>query len=641
MNILTLENISKAYVEKVLLDDISLGVDSRDKIGIIGINGTGKSTLLKIIAGAETPDSGEITMKSGLRIEYLPQNPMFDLERSVLDEVFRGNSEELRTIREYRLMMDDENISDEKMMKVLAKMDELRCWELESEAKAVLTKLGIEEFSKKMEYLSGGQRKRVALASALICPSDLLILDEPTNHLDSDTISWLEEFIKDRDMALIMITHDRYFLDRVSNRIIELSDGKLYEYEGNYTEFLKQKIEREEMEKSTQRKKRRLLKKELAWMRSGVKARTTKQKARIDRYKVLDEEVSGFQSGNEKMEISVNKTRLGGKIIEAENITKSYGDRKIIDGFTYTAKKGDRIGIVGKNGAGKSTLLKILSGREEIDSGRLEFGETVNIGVFSQETYEMNEDLRIIEYIREGAEYAKNKEGYKMSASQMLENFLFPTYVQGKYIRKLSGGEKRRLFLLRVLLEGPNVLFLDEPTNDLDIETLTILEDYLDEFEGVIITVSHDRYFLDRVAEEILSFENGKIVKYPGNYTDFKNKQNEYISDEESVKKSQKTENVEKDKVSEKEEKKEKAPKFTFKEKIEYEEIDGKIADAEGKIEEIENDMNRFATDYAKLNDLQKEKEEKESELETLMERWVYLNELADRITEYNEKKRG
>lgn len=641
MNILTLENISKAYVEKVLLDDISLGVDSRDKIGIIGINGTGKSTLLKIIAGAETPDSGEITMKSGLRIEYLPQNPMFDLERSVLDEVFRGNSEELRTIREYRLMMDDENISDEKMMKVLAKMDELRCWELESEAKAVLTKLGIEEFSKKMEYLSGGQRKRVALASALICPSDLLILDEPTNHLDSDTISWLEEFIKDRDMALIMITHDRYFLDRVSNRIIELSDGKLYEYEGNYTEFLKQKIEREEMEKSTQRKKRRLLKKELAWMRSGVKARTTKQKARIDRYKVLDEEVSGFQSGNEKMEISVNKTRLGGKIIEAENITKSYGDRKIIDGFTYTAKKGDRIGIVGKNGAGKSTLLKILSGREEIDSGRLEFGETVNIGVFSQETYEMNEDLRIIEYIREGAEYAKNKEGYKMSASQMLENFLFPTYVQGKYIRKLSGGEKRRLFLLRVLLEGPNVLFLDEPTNDLDIETLTILEDYLDEFEGVIITVSHDRYFLDRVAEEILSFENGKIVKYPGNYTDFKNKQNEYISDEESVKKSQKTENVEKDKVSEKEEKKEKAPKFTFKEKIEYEEIDGKIADAEGKIEEIENDMNRFATDYAKLNDLQKEKEEKESELETLMERWVYLNELADRIAEYNEKKRG
>lgn len=637
MNILTLENISKSYVEKTLLDNITMGVDEADKIGIIGINGAGKSTLLKIIAGVEDPDSGKRTEKSGLRIEYMPQNPLFDLDRTVMDEVFRGDSVELKTIRKYRELLDKEDISDEKMMKVLSEMDQYRCWTLESDAKAILTVLGIEEFDKKVGELSGGQRKRVALASALINPADLLILDEPTNHLDSDTINWLEDYIKEKRLALVMITHDRYFLDKVVNRIIELDSGKIHEYKGNYVDFVAAKMEREEIEQSIQRKQERLLKKELAWMRSGVKARTTKQRARINRFKVLQETVSSTDSGSDGLDISVNRTRLGNKIIEAESISKSYGDRKLINDFTYTAVKGDRIGIVGKNGAGKSTLLKILSGREKIDSGEIEFGETVNIGVFSQETYEMNEDLRIIEYIKEGAEYAKNKEGYKLSASQMLENFLFPPHVQGTFIRKLSGGEKRRLYLLRVLLEGPNVLFLDEPTNDLDIETLTILEDYLDSFEGVIIVVSHDRYFLDRVVDRIFSFENGEIHDYPGNYTDFILKYEQKALELEKEDKKQSKEDTRAQRNNRKN--KDERPKFTFKEQREFENIDSDIEKVEVRIEEITEDMNKFATDMHKLQELQAEMEEKEEKLDYLMKRWVYLNEMAEKIEEYKKNR--
>lgn len=637
MNILTLENISKSYVEKTLLDNITMGVDEADKIGIIGINGAGKSTLLKIIAGVEDPDSGKRTEKSGLRIEYMPQNPLFDLDRTVMDEVFRGDSVELKTIRKYRELLDKEDISDEKMMKVLSEMDQYRCWTLESDAKAILTVLGIEEFDKKVGELSGGQRKRVALASALINPADLLILDEPTNHLDSDTINWLEDYIKEKRLALVMITHDRYFLDKVANRIIELDSGKIHEYKGNYVDFVAAKMEREEIEQSIQRKQERLLKKELAWMRSGVKARTTKQRARINRFKVLQETVSSTDSGSDGLDISVNRTRLGNKIIEAESISKSYGDRKLINDFTYTAVKGDRIGIVGKNGAGKSTLLKILSGREKIDSGEIEFGETVNIGVFSQETYEMNEDLRIIEYIKEGAEYAKNKEGYKLSASQMLENFLFPPHVQGTFIRKLSGGEKRRLYLLRVLLEGPNVLFLDEPTNDLDIETLTILEDYLDSFEGVIIVVSHDRYFLDRVVDRIFSFENGEIHDYPGNYTDFILKYEQKALELEKEDKKQSKEDTRAQRNNRKN--KDERPKFTFKEQREFENIDSDIENLEVRIEEITEDMNKFATDMHKLQELQAEMEEKEEKLDYLMKRWVYLNEMAEKIEEYKKNR--
>jgi ABC transport system ATP-binding/permease protein len=628
MNLISLENIEKSYVEKILLDRISLGINEGDKIGIIGINGTGKSTLLKIIAGVEEPNDGKITKKSGIRVEYLSQNTELNPDGKIIEEVFRGNSPQMQTIRAYMQAIKDENTDPEEMTKLLGKMEEYRCWNLESEAKAVLNKLGVEDFEREIKTLSGGQKKRVSLASALTNPSDLLVLDEPTNHLDSETISWLENYLNDRDGAIIMITHDRYFLDKVANRIVELDGGKLHEYGGNYSYFLGAKLEREEIEASTYKKKKSLLKKELEWMRKGAKARTTKQKARIQRYESLEDEVQGKETKND-MEISVNRTRLGNKIIEAENIEKSMGSVKLIDGFTYTAVKGDRIGIVGKNGVGKSTLLKILSGKEPVDSGRFELGETVNIGVFSQETYHMDESQRIIEYIKEGAEYAKNKEGYKMSASQMLETFLFPPHVQGTFISKLSGGEKRRLYLLRVLLEGPNVLFLDEPTNDLDIETLSILEDYLDEFEGVVITVSHDRYFLDRVVSRIFAFENGAISDYPGNYSDYQSRVDSIAEVGPEI-----TDKKELKKESGRQENRDKKLKFSYNEKREYETIDKDIAELEEAIEKLDLDMAEAASEYTKLQELMEKKSSLEEKLEKKMERWVYLTEIAEKIEE-------
>lgn len=626
MNLISLENIEKSYVEKKLLDGIDLGINEGDKIGIIGINGTGKSTLLKIIAGVEEPNSGKMTKKNGIRVEYLSQNTELNPNGKIIEEVFRGNSPQMQTVRAYMQAMKDENMDSEKMTKLLGKMEEYRCWNLESEAKAVLSKLGVEDFEREIKTLSGGQKKRVSLASALTNPSDLLVLDEPTNHLDSDTISWLENYLNERDGAIIMITHDRYFLDKVANRIVELTGGKLYEYGGNYSYFLGAKLEREEIEASTYKKKKSLLKKELEWMRKGAKARTTKQKARIQRYDSLEDEVQNKDIKSD-MEISVNKTRLGNKIIEAENIEKSMGGVKLIDGFTYTAVKGDRIGVVGKNGAGKSTLIKILSGRESIDGGRFELGETVNIGMFSQETYHMDDSQRIIEYIKEGAEYAKNKEGYKMSASQMLETFLFPPHVQGTFISKLSGGEKRRLYLLRVLLEGPNVLFLDEPTNDLDIETLSILEDYLDEFEGVVITVSHDRYFLDRVVSRIFAFEDGTIGDYPGNYSDYQNRIASRIdlTVEDTEKRDVKKESV-------RQENRDRKLKFSYNEKREYDSIDGDIAELEESLEKLDHDMVEASTEYTKLQELMEKKSALEDELEKKMERWVYLTEIAEKI---------
>lgn len=626
MNLISLENIEKSYVEKKLLDGIDLGINEGDKIGIIGINGTGKSTLLKIIAGVEEPNSGKMTKKNGIRVEYLSQNTELNPNGKIIEEVFRGNSPQMQTVRAYMQAMKDENMDSEKMTKLLGKMEEYRCWNLESEAKAVLSKLGVEDFEREIKTLSGGQKKRVSLASALTNPSDLLVLDEPTNHLDSDTISWLENYLNERDGAIIMITHDRYFLDKVANRIVELTGGNLYEYGGNYSYFLGAKLEREEIEASTYKKKKSLLKKELEWMRKGAKARTTKQKARIQRYDSLEDEVQNKDIKSD-MEISVNKTRLGNKIIEAENIEKSMGGVKLIDGFTYTAVKGDRIGVVGKNGAGKSTLIKILSGRESIDGGRFELGETVNIGMFSQETYHMDDSQRIIEYIKEGAEYAKNKEGYKMSASQMLETFLFPPHVQGTFISKLSGGEKRRLYLLRVLLEGPNVLFLDEPTNDLDIETLSILEDYLDEFEGVVITVSHDRYFLDRVVSRIFAFEDGTIGDYPGNYSDYQNRIASRIdlTVEDTEKKDFKKDSV-------RQENRDRKLKFSYNEKREYDSIDGDIAELEESLEKLDHDMVEASTEYTKLQELMEKKSALEDELEKKMERWVYLTEIAEKI---------
>ncbi|MDP4142867.1 MAG: ABC-F family ATP-binding cassette domain-containing protein [Bacillota bacterium] len=629
MNLLSIENISKSYSEKQLFKDISLGINEGQKIGLIGVNGTGKSTLLKVIAGVEYADEGKIIKGNSVRIEYLSQNPYFDTEATVLEQVFKGNSPIMKLIREYENAIQCEDSSNERIMQLSHSMDELNAWSIESEAKAVLTKLGVGDFNAKVGVLSGGQKKRIALAAALINPSDLLILDEPTNHLDNDTIDWLEQYLNKRKGALLMITHDRYFLDRVANEIIELEGGNLYKYTGNYSVFLEKKLEREEIEASTEKKRQSLLKKELAWIKRGAKARTTKQKARIDRFEKLSEET--IDISNEKVEISVAGTRLGKKVIELEHIDKQYADKKLIVDFSYIILRNDRVGIVGPNGSGKSTLINIIAGRIKPDNGELEVGETVKIGLYSQETYHMKDDQRVIEYIREGAEILTTAQGEKISASQMLERFLFPPAAQWTPIAKLSGGEKRRLYLLRVLMEAPNVLILDEPTNDLDIETLTILEDYLDEFQGAVISVSHDRYFLDRLADKIFAFEGeGNIVQYVGNYSDYKEKSLDKDRNSISKKESQNNDNNKAQQVRNKE----KALKFSFKEQREYEQIDDIVAEIEGKIEELETKIGEASSDYTLLQQLLAEKEEAEKLLEEKMARWVYLNELAEKIAE-------
>ncbi|MBM7871765.1 ATP-binding cassette subfamily F protein uup [Clostridium pascui] len=635
MNLITLENISKSYSEKELFSNINLGINEGDKIGVIGINGTGKSTLLKIIAGIEVEDSGRIIKNSLINIEYLPQLPEFDAEKTVIQEVFRGNSPIIKVIREYEEALEDKNSNPERIMKLTHSMDNLNAWTIESEAKAVLTKLGIMDFNVKVGTLSGGQRKRIALAGALVNPSDLLILDEPTNHLDNETIDWLEQYLNKRKGALLMITHDRYFLDRVANEIIELDGGNLYTYEGNYSTFLQKKIEREEIEASSEKKRQSLLKKELAWIRRGAKARSTKQKARIERFEKLTDE--SIDLNEDKLEISLAGTRLGKKVIELNNITKVFRDKKVIDDFSYIVLRRDRVGIIGPNGEGKSTLMNIISGKLKPDSGNVEVGETVKMGMFSQESYHMNEDMRVIEYIREGAEFIENSEGYKLSASQMLERFLFTGSDQWTPISRLSGGEKRRLYLLRVLMESPNVLLLDEPTNDLDIETLKVLEDYIEEFQGAVISVSHDRYFLDRMAERIFSFEGkGKITQYTGNYSDVKEIRDEnakLLEEENKSLKDGKTNQKHKEDVNVSK-KKSITLKFSYNEQREYDEIDNIISDLEKKLEQIEKDMHYYSTDYAKLNSLIKEKEETEQLLEEKMDRWMYLNELAEKIEE-------
>ena len=525
MNLMTLENISKSYSEKILLKDISLGINEGEKIGIIGVNGTGKSTLLKIIAGVEVPDDGTIIKANRVRVEYLPQNPDYNEDFTVLQQVFKGTSSEMKLLLEYEetLTALSNNYNDNlnsKLISLQEKIDALNLWDLESEAKAVLTKLGITNFNQKVKELSGGQRKRVSLASALITPCELLILDEPTNHLDNDTIDYLEEYLNSRRGSLIMITHDRYFLDRVSNRIIELDKGRLFSYDGNYSTFLEKKMERLALEASMEEKRQNLIRKELAWVKRGAKARTTKQKARLQRF---DELVNkDTYTPDEKMDISVGSTRLGKKIIEIHHISKKFDNKVLIDDLDYTIARTDRIGIIGKNGMGKSTLIKILNGEILPNSGHIEIGDTVKIGCFSQDDSHMHPDMRAIDYVKEASDYIETADGTKISASQMCEKFLFNSTMQYSFIGNLSGGERRRLHLLRTLMLAPNVLLLDEPTNDLDIATLNILEDYLDEFNGIVITVSHDRYFLDRICNKIFAYEGvGKIHIFTGNYSDY------------------------------------------------------------------------------------------------------------------------
>ncbi|MBU5270405.1 ABC-F family ATP-binding cassette domain-containing protein [Clostridium cochlearium] len=643
MNLISIENLSKSYGEKTLFNEISFGINEGDKIGIIGINGTGKSTLLKIIAGIESYDSGNIIRKNNIVIEYLPQHPYFDENSNVIQQVFKGTSPIMKTIRNYENALEEVELNPEdkslqkKLMDLTSKMDNLNLWQIESEAKAILTIFGITNFYEKVKNLSGGQKKRIALCSSLVNPCNLLILDEPTNHMDNEIITWLEEYLNKRKGALVMITHDRYFLDRVTNKILEISKGRLFNYSGNYSIFLEKKAEREELEKSSESKRQNLLRRELQWIKRGAKARSTKQKARIDRFNKLSEE--SIDLDDNKVDISTSFTRLGKKVIELKDISKSFGDKTLIKDFNYIVLPKDRIGIVGPNGAGKSTLIKILNGDLTPDKGTIEIGETVKIGYFSQECRSIDDDLRVIEYIRETAEFITTSDGSKISASQMLERFLFDSEMQWSLIRKLSGGEKRRLYLLKVLMDAPNVLLLDEPTNDLDTETLTILEDYLENFNGSVISVSHDRYFLDKIADKIFVFEgNGVIQKHTGNYSEVMEVTGDgYCKSTKSSKEEVNEVNDNKNFTETKNNKskpKNKSLKFSYKEKLEYEQIDEIIEDLEEKIIKLDEEISENTSDFQKLQELLKKKQDLEKLLEEKMNRWTYLNELAEKIEE-------
>ena len=636
MSLITIEHLTKSYTERLLFDDTAFSINEGEKVGLIGINGTGKSTLLKIVAGLEEPDDGSVVRRRNLYVRYLPQIPVFTAGDTVLDAIVRDNQ-------------DEPHFSSRE--------------EIEASAKNILTRLGIYDFDEKVEHLSGGQRKRVALTSVLLSTADLLLLDEPTNHLDSEMADWLEEYLKKFRGALLMITHDRYFLDSVTNRIVELDKGKLYSYQTNYEGFVKLKAERIDMAVASERKRQTILRTELAWMQRGARARSTKQKAHIQRYEALrDMDAPEFDKEVEMESIS---SRLGRTTVEVKDLCKAYGNKVLLKDFTYIFLKNDRVGIIGPNGSGKSTLMKMIAGWVQPDSGTIEIGQTVKIGYFSQENEAMDENLKVIDYIRNVAEYVQTKDG-SISASQMLERFLFPGSVQYTTISRLSGGEKRRLYLLRILMDAPNVLLLDEPTNDLDIRTLTILEDYLDNFQGIVITVSHDRYFLDRMVRRIFAFEgDGNVVQYEGGFTDY---QAAYLMkhpelsggngagrgsaggnrsgagnssagnaggsaqgaagetgvDEASgtaAKKSSQDGRAHHKKV-----------KFSFKEQREGDTIEDEIAGLEADLEALDGQIAESATNYGRLNQLMTEKAEKEALLEEKMDRWMYLQELAEKI---------
>lgn len=637
MNILSAENLTKSYSEKTLFENISFGIDDNDKIGLIGVNGTGKSTLLKTLVGVESLDEGQIAVGREVKIQYLSQTPDFDSNETVLEHIFKGDSQEMKLIREYELVIqkleDDYNNVDlqDELTKLNIRMDALDAWKMESEAKSILTRLGINNFGSRMGTLSGGQRKRVALAGVLIQPAELLILDEPTNHIDDNLIEWLESFLNNRKGALLMITHDRYFLDRVTNRILELDQGKLYTYIGNYSVFLEKKAEREQEVVNKELKRRNIFRNELEWIKRGARARSTKQKARIDRFEQLKEAKVDLREQN--MDITVGSRRLGKKIINISDVSKSFDSNTVIKDFDYTVLRDDRIGIIGANGMGKSTLLNLIDGRLTPDSGNIEIGETVVVGYYSQENLEMDESLQVIEYIKEVAEYITAGDNYKITASQMLERFLFSKEMQYTYINRLSGGEKRRLYLLRVLMENPNVLLLDEPTNDLDVQTLTILEEYVQNFNGAVITVSHDRYFLDKVCDKLFVFMgDGEIKQFTGNYTN-------YIKINPNTVSADKEKGAEKAKLDAKSnyKQRERAPKFTYKEKLEYEKIDENIEETEKKISDVEDKIDKAGSDFVRLQELTEEKETLEEDLENLMDRWEYLNELAEKIEQYKK----
>lgn len=612
MNLVTIEHLTKSYTERLIFDDTDFSINEGEKIGLIGINGTGKSTLLKIVAGIEEPDKGTVVRGGNLDMRYLPQNPKFTEGDTIIESILRDNE------------------------------GHPHIWDMESQAKTMLTKVGIYDFDAKVETLSGGQRKRVALVSTLMADTDLLILDEPTNHLDSDMADWLEDHLKKFRGAILMITHDRYFLDSVANRIVELDKGKFYSYQTNYEGYLEMRAERLDMAQASERKRQSILRVELEWMKRGARARSTKQKAHIQRYEALRD-----QKGPEldqSMELESISSRLGRTTVELDHLCKAYGDKTLIKDFTYIFLKNDRVGIIGPNGSGKSTLMKMIAGWVQPDSGTIEIGQTVKMGYFSQENEAMDESLKVIDYIKNVAEYVQTKDG-SVSASMMLERFLFPSSVQYTTIDRLSGGEKRRLYLLRILMDAPNVLLLDEPTNDLDIRTLTILEDYLDSFQGIVITVSHDRYFLDRIVRRIFAFEgNGKITQYEGGFTDYQaavlRKEVEAEAMAAGNPKAGVKSDKSKDEKSEEDSKSSKktwngGPKklrFTYQEQKDWDVIESQIEKLEEEIADLDVQMEKAASDFVKLKELMDRKAQAESELDAKMERWMYLNDLAEKI---------
>ena len=642
MSLVTIEHLTKSYTERLLFDDTAFSIEAGEKVGLIGVNGTGKSTLLKIVAGLEEPDQGNVVCRRNLYVRYLPQNPEFTAGDTVLESIVRDNKKEPHFTSQE---------------------------ELEASAKAIFTRLGIYDYEAKVETLSGGQKKRVALTSVLLSTADLLILDEPTNHLDSEMADWLEGYLKRFRGALLMITHDRYFLDSVTDCIVELDKGKLYRYQTNYEGFVRLKAERVDMALASERKRQSILRTELEWMQRGARARSTKQKAHIQRYEALREEKA--PEVDQQVELESVSSRLGRTTVELSGLCKAYGDQVLIKDFTYIFLKNDRVGIIGPNGSGKSTLLKMIAGWVKPDAGEIQIGQTVKLGYFSQENEDMDESLKVIDYIRNVAEVVQTRDG-SVSASQMLERFLFPGSVQHTVVGRLSGGERRRLYLLRILMDAPNMLLLDEPTNDLDIQTLTILEDYLDSFSGIVVTVSHDRYFLDRMVKRIFAFEgNGAVVQYEGGFTDYqaayerkhwgetepagiqegakngrtdggrKNPGRISKEDEAKVRGKKNGEDDGADGTNEQAQAlsdsrngrgHQKKLKFTYKEQKEWEIIEGEIAGLETKLQELDRQIDESATVFGRLSLLMEEKAQAEQALEEKMERWMYLNDLAEQI---------
>ena len=611
MNLFTMENITKSYTDRILLDDVGFSINENEKIGVIGVNGMGKSTLLKVVAGIEEADAGKISMGNQVKICYLPQTPVFTPGTTILQAAVGGN------------------------------MEEWNRWTIEADARSMLNQLGFADYEEKVEHMSGGQKKRVALVNALLTPADILILDEPTNHLDNAMSEWLEDYLISFRGAVLMVTHDRYFLDRIATRIVEVDKGKLYSYPGNYAKFVELKEERQNMALATERKRKSLLRTELEWLHRGARARSTKQKAHIDRIQAM-QEMKDIQEEKQVL-LTSTASRMGNKTIELSDISKSYGNHLLIRDYNYIFLKNDRIGIIGPNGFGKTTLLKIINGIVKPDTGTIEIGQTIRIGYFSQENEYMDDSMKVIDYVKEAGEYIQTSDG-RITASQMLERFLFEGAIQWSKIEKLSGGEKRRLYLLRILMSAPNVLILDEPTNDLDIQTLTILENYLDGFDGIIIVVSHDRYFLDRTVRRIFAFEGeGAIRQYEGGYSDYLiRKELEGLPDmtvksmgvgsAAQTEKSGSENSAEDSRVTWK--KHDKKLKFSYKEQREFETIDEEITALEEKIKVLDAQMLENASNSVKLNELLEKKEEVSQQLDEKMDQWVYLNDLNEQIQE-------